>query len=79
MAVLTEEEAKQIEIAIKTVMMEKSITLKKLVSMLNDKYGSKDTSQALSKSIREGTLSYWKAKRIADVLGYEIIWKQKDN
>lgn len=33
---------------------------------------------SFSRQIREGTIPFWRVLRIADVLGYEIVWKKKE-
>jgi hypothetical protein len=44
---------------------------------LKETYDSSDTPVSLSRQLRQGTIPYWKVLRIADVLGYEIVWKRK--
>ncbi|MDF2572378.1 MAG: hypothetical protein K0R55_3982 [Sporomusa sp.] len=45
---------------------------------ISDTYGSSDTAVSLARQIRQGTIPFWKVLRIADVLGYEIVWKKKE-
>lgn len=43
---------------------------------LNEMYRSADTPMSLARQIRQGTIPFWKVLRIADVLGYEIVWRK---
>lgn len=52
-------------------------TMTKLVELLNQKYGKKTTVQNISNKLTRETISYKEILEIADVLGYEIIWKEK--
>ncbi len=45
--------------------------------MLTEKYGRDDTVQNFTTKINRQTLKYGEILQIADVLGYEIIWKEK--
>lgn len=45
---------------------------------LSEKYGHPVDMPSLSRQIREGTIPFWRVLRIADVLGYEIVWKKKE-
>jgi uncharacterized protein (UPF0248 family) len=42
-----------------------------------EKYGHPVDMASFSRQIREGTIPFWRVLRIADVLGYEIVWKRK--
>lgn len=52
-------------------------TLTKIVELLNEKYNKKTTVQNLSNKLSRETISYKEILEIADVLGYEIVWKDK--
>lgn len=46
---------------------------------LNEVYETTESPASLARQIRQGTIPHWKVLRIADVLGYEIVWRKKDN
>lgn len=52
-------------------------TMTQLVALLNQKYDKKTAVQYLSNKLTRGTITYKEVLEIADVLGYEIIWKEK--
>lgn len=52
-------------------------TLTQLVELLNKKYNKNTTVQNLSNKLTRETISHKEILEIADVLGYEIIWKEK--
>ncbi|DAB25023.1 TPA: phosphoribosylglycinamide formyltransferase [Candidatus Gastranaerophilales bacterium HUM_21] len=54
-------------------------TMTQLVALLNQKYGKKTTVQNISNKLTRETISHKEILEIADVLGYEIIWKEKNN
>ena len=60
----------------KTVLV--GMTMKDLVEMLHLKYGRSDSVSNLSGKLRRGSLRYEEALEIADVLGYDIVWKRRD-
>ncbi len=45
---------------------------------LNEKFGSSELPANLLRQISSGTIPFWKVLRIADVLGYELIWKKRE-
>lgn len=44
---------------------------------LSERYGHPVDMPSFSRQIREGTIPFWRVLRIADVLGYEIVWRKK--
>lgn len=52
-------------------------TMTQLAELLNEKYDKKTAVQYISNKLTRGTISYKEILEIADVLGYEIIWKLK--
>ena len=52
-------------------------TMTQLAELLNEKYNQKTAVQYISNKLTRGTISYKEVLEIADVLGYEIIWKLK--
>ena len=63
--------------AIKIKILEKGLTMTKLVELLNEKYNKNTTVQNLSNKLTRETISHKEILEIADVLGYEIKWVDK--
>lgn len=63
---------------IKTLLVEKNVTMKELARQLSEKTG-KDCSLAnLSAKLVRGTMDYNEVLLIAEILGYEIKFINKD-
>lgn len=58
---------------IKIAMVENDIKQKDLAEMLEI------TAASLSKMLKNDNIGYNKAEEIANVLGYDIVWKKRDN
>ncbi len=54
-----------------------NFTIKEVFRQLVEKYGRSDTIQNFTTKINRQTLKYDEILQIADVLGYEIVWKEK--
>lgn len=76
--VISLDEAKEAEIEIKKQIAGAGSNIADTVRRLNEIYGTKETPQAVTRQIKQGTLQWWKILRIADVLGYELVWKKKE-
>lgn len=55
-----------------------NLTAKEVHRRLVERFGRTDTFQNFSIKINRQTLKYDEILEIADVLGYEIIWKEKE-
>jgi len=75
---LPEKEIQNITNALKAEIARVGLNISETAKLLRDKYESSDTAESLARQIRQGTIPYWKIIRIADVLGYEIVWRKKD-
>ena len=53
------------------------MTLTGMAAQLAEKYGWSRCMQNLSGKLRRGTFSYTEAVEIADILGYDIVWKKR--
>ena len=53
------------------------MTLTCMAAQLAEKYGRSSCMQNLSGKLRRGTFSYTEAVEIADILGYDIVWKKR--
>lgn len=54
-------------------------TMTQLADLLNEKYNKKTAVQYISNKLTRESISYKEILEIADVLGYEIIWKEKSS
>jgi hypothetical protein len=62
---------------VKSKIIEAGFTMSKVVEHLKES-GDIRSLQNLSQKLSRGTLKYTEAERIADVLGYEIVWKKRE-
>lgn len=62
---------------IKGHIAQNNCSVTELHKKLVEKYGRDDTVQNFTTKINRQTLKYEEILQIADVLGYEIIWKEK--
>lgn len=63
---------------IKTALAKRDITLKEVHERLKSKYNKTDTIQNLNSKINRNSLKYSEMLEIADVLDFEITWKDKN-
>lgn len=63
---------------IKSYIVKEGLTVAKVAEMLNDKNSTEYTRQNLTKKINNESLRYTDAIDIADVLGYDIVWKKRE-
>ena len=63
--------------AVKIALAKADMTLTDVVGILNECNEKKTTIQNVSKKIRTATLRYEDAEKIADALGYEIVWQKR--
>lgn len=54
------------------------MTMTEVVDYLADEYGWSASVPNLSGKLRRGSLRYGEAVELADVLGYDIIWKKRE-
>ena len=62
---------------IKSMIVRSGLTMRQVVDMLSDEYGWSDSISNFSSKLSRGSLRYQEAIQIADVLGYEIVWKKR--
>lgn len=62
---------------VKAQITRKGYSMTKLAELLNEKCNKNTSVQSISNKLSRGTISYKEILEIADVLGYEIIWKEK--
>lgn len=62
---------------IKSMIVRSGMTMQQVVDMLSDEYGWSDSISNFSNKLTRGSLRYSEAIQIAEVLGYEIVWKKR--
>lgn len=62
---------------IKSMIVRSGMTMRQVVDMLSDEYGWSDSISNFSNKLSRGSLRYSEVIQIADVLGYEIVWKKR--
>lgn len=62
---------------IKSMIVRSGLTMRQVVDVLSDEYGWSDSISNFSNKLSRGSLRYSEAIQIADVLGYEIVWKKR--
>ncbi|MBY2477537.1 hypothetical protein KWV16_11660 [Clostridioides difficile] len=63
---------------IKSLIVRKNLTIKDVNDALNELNHTNFTYENLRKKISNGSLKYSEALKIADILGYEIAWREKE-
>ena len=62
---------------IKARIIESGYTMEQTVSDLSRTHGWSASVSNLSNKLRRGSIRYCEVQDLADVLGYEIIWKKR--
>ena len=62
---------------IKAQIIRAGMTMQQVVDLLSDEYGWSDSVSNFSNKLARGSLRYEEAVQLAQVLGYEIVWKKK--
>jgi len=62
---------------IKARIMEEGYTMTEVVQLLHEDYQQSKSLSNLSNKLSAGTLRYLEAIQLADILGYDIIWKKR--
>lgn len=63
---------------VKSYLMREGVTMQDILKRLEKQYGWSKSISNLSGKLQRETLRYREALEIADVLGYEIVWKKKE-
>ena len=53
------------------------MTMNEVVERLSQEYGWSSSVPNLSGKLRRGSLRYGEAEELADILGYDIVWKKR--
>ena len=63
---------------IKAQIVRAGMTMQQVVDLLSDEYGWSDSASNFSNKLVRGSLRYEEVVQLAQVLGYEIVWKKKE-
>ena len=63
---------------IKAQIVRAGMTMQQVVDLLSDEYGWSGSVSNFSNKLARGSLRYEEAVQLAEVLGYEIVWKKKE-
>ena len=62
---------------IKSYIVRNGCTMQEVVALLSDEYGWSDSVSNLSNKLQRESLRYTEAVQLADVLGFEIVWRKR--
>lgn len=62
---------------IKSYIVRNGCTMQEVVDHLSDEYGWSDSVSNLSNKLQRESLRYIEAVQLADVLGFEIVWRKR--
>ena len=62
---------------IKSYIIREGMTMNEVVERLSENYGWSSSVPNLSGKLRRGSLRYGEAEELADILGYDIVWKKR--
>ena len=62
---------------IKSYIVRQGMTMQEVVDLLSDEYGWSDSVSNLSNKLQRESLRYTEAVQLADVLGFEIVWRKR--
>ncbi|MCD7739206.1 MAG: DUF6471 domain-containing protein [Lachnospiraceae bacterium] len=62
---------------IKAQIVREGMTMQEVVDLLADEYGWSDSVSNLSAKLQRGSLRYREVVQLADVMGYDIVWKKR--
>jgi acetolactate synthase small subunit len=74
---ISPELAENIRLKLKGLMASRGFNLNSLSCAYSEKYGRSMTVQNLGNKINKGTIRYFEVLEIADILGYNIEFKEK--
>ena len=63
---------------IKTYIVREGLTMSEDAERLVEEHGQSSSIPSFSVKLQRGSLRYSEAKELADVLGYELVWKKRD-
>lgn len=78
MDAVPEHEAQEIEREIKKELAGAGSNVSDAVRRINETFGTNDTPQTVTRQLKQGIMPHWKVRRIAAALGYELVWKKRE-
>lgn len=64
---------------IKAQIVRAGFTMREVVELLSDEYGWSDSVSNLSAKLQRESIRYKEVVELADVLGYDIVWRKRKN
>lgn len=75
---MTNEEAiERVRCEIKSYIVAAGYTQKEAVEACSAEFGWSDSDSNFSNKLEKGTFRYLQAKQLAEILGYEIVWRRR--
>lgn len=68
----------RIQEQIKVLLAQESLKIKDLANLISEKTGKKCTPDSISQKLRRGSLTYNETLDIAELLGYDILFKKQE-
>ena len=62
---------------IKSYIVRQGMTMQEVVDLLADEYGWSESVSNLSNKLQRVSIRYTEAVQLADVLGFEIVWRKR--
>lgn len=62
---------------IKAYIVRSGCTMQEVIDLLSDEHGWSDSVSNLSNKLQRESLRYTEAVQLADVLGFEIVWRKR--
>ena len=62
---------------IKSYIVRHGMTMQEVVDLLADEYGWSDSVSNLSNKLQRESLRYTETVQLAEVLGFEIVWRKR--
>ena len=62
---------------IKSYIVRNGCTMQEVVDLLSDEYGWSDSVSNLSNKLQRESLRYTEAVQLAEILGFEIVWRKR--
>ena len=63
---------------IKAQIVRAGFTMQEVVDLLHDEYGLSDSVYNISSKLQSESIRYKEVMELADVLGYDLVWKRRE-
>jgi len=64
---------------IKATIIREGLTMKEVLEQLHNEYGWSESIPNLSMKLARATIKYREVLELADIMGYDIVWRKRDN